>query len=106
MHQYRIPRLLAIAALAATLGACADHEPEQRNTAQYTDDTTLNTNVQTAVLGVPGVHANDLQVSTYDGVVKLRGKVDSQMAAQNAIQAARQVQGVKKVDYDIDVGNQ
>jgi osmotically-inducible protein OsmY len=32
--------------------------------------------------------------------------VDSQMAAQNAIQAARQVQGVKKVDYDIDVGNQ
>jgi hyperosmotically inducible protein len=47
-----------------------------------------------------------LQVSTYDGVVKLRGKVDSQMAAQNAIQAARQVQGVKKVDYDIDVGNQ
>ncbi len=104
MSRQTIPRTLAIVAMAMALGACAHNETaQQRSAAQYTDDATINTNVQAAVIGVPGVHANEVQVSTYEGVVKLRGKVDTQKAAQNAIQAARQVQGVKTVDYDMDV---
>src|SRR5690606_31370809 len=98
----KLSRLLTIMAAALALSACAgDHTP--RDTAQYTDDASINTNVQAAVVGVPGVHANDVQVSTYEGVVKLRGTVENQLAAQNAIQAARQVAGVKKVEYDIKV---
>ncbi|KAA0910966.1 BON domain-containing protein [Pusillimonas sp. ANT_WB101] len=103
MIKSRTAQLLLAMAAAMTLGACAHQQPEQRSATEYTDDTTINTQVQAAVLGVPGVHANDIQIDTYEGVVKLRGKVDSQAAAQNAIQAARQVAGVKSVDYDIDV---
>jgi len=110
MFQSRISRCLAVAALAAGLAACAHDTSMQSSTAAstaaYTDDASINTNVQTAIMGVPGVDADNLQVSTQDGVVKLRGRVDDQMAAQNAVQAARQVQGVKTVDYDIDIGNQ
>ena len=99
----KLSRVLVTMAAVFALAACAsDHTP--RDTAQYTDDTSINTNVQAAVIGVPGVHANNIQVDTYEGVVKLRGTVDNQLAAQNAVQAARQVAGVKKVDYDIKVG--
>jgi len=94
-----------IMAAVLALGACAN-EPMQRDSASYTDDASINTNVQAAVVGVPGVHANNVQVKTYEGVVTLRGTVENQLAAQNAVQAARQVAGVKKVDYDIKVGPQ
>jgi len=104
MSQQRIAQALAITVMTLALGACAHHDTAtQRSAAEYSDDTSINTNVQAAVLGVPGVHANDIQVSTYEGVVKLRGMVDNQKAAQNAIQAARQVEGVKTVDYDMSV---
>ncbi len=105
MTKHRFSRIVLIAAAALALGACAgDRTP--RDTAQYTDDASINTNVQAAVVSVPGVHANNVQVSTYEGVVTLRGNVDDQLAAQNAVQAARQVAGVKKVDYNLKVGQQ
>lgn len=95
-------RSIAAMSVALTLGACAgDQTP--RSAAQYNDDANINTNVQAAVVAVPGVHANTIQVKTYEGVVTLSGTVDDRLAAQNAIQAARQVAGVKKVDYNIDV---
>ncbi|NYT86099.1 BON domain-containing protein [Pollutimonas harenae] len=105
MTHFRLSRTLISIVAALTLSACAA-DYSQRDTAQYTDDAVINTNVQAAVIGVPGVQANTMHVSTYEGVVNLRGTVDTQLAAQNAIQAARQVTGVKKVDYDIKVGRQ
>jgi uncharacterized lipoprotein YajG len=103
MAKHRSSRILMIAAASLALGACAGNST-QRSAAQYTDDASINTDVQAAVIAVPGVHANNIQVSTYEGVVTLRGNVDDQLAAQNAVQAARQVAGVKKVDYNIKVG--
>jgi len=94
MMPSRLSGALMIAAAAIALSACAD-DYSQRNTAQYNDDTTINTNAQTAVIGVPGVHAKTMQVSTYDGVVTLRRTVDNQLAGQTAIQAARPVAGGK-----------
>lgn len=105
MTSSRLSRSMMIMAAVVALGACAG-EPMPRDTASYADDASINTNVQAAVVGVPGVHANNMQVNTYEGVVTLRGTVENQLAAQNAIQAARQVAGVKKVDYDIKVGAQ
>ena len=93
---------IVVMSFALTLGACAaDRTP--RSAAQYDNDASINTNVQAAVIAVPGVHASTIQVRTYEGVVTLTGTVDDRLAAQNAIQAARQVAGVKKVDYNIDV---
>ncbi len=77
--------------------------PHARTNAQYHDDASISSRVQAAVLGVPGVHANTLQISTYDGVVTLRGSASHETSARNAVQAARQVTGVRSVEYDIEV---
>src|SRR5690606_5778459 len=77
--------------------------PQARNPVQYQDDAGITSRVQAAVLGVPGVHANNIQVSTYDGVVTLRGTASSEAAARNAVQTARQVTGVRSVEYDLRV---
>lgn len=104
MMMNTLSRALVAGAAVLALGACAgDHTP--RSTAQYSDDASINTNVQAAVVGVPGVHANNVQVKTYEGVVSLSGTVENQLAAQNAVQAARQVAGVKKVDYDLKLAD-
>jgi hyperosmotically inducible protein len=100
-----MPRFLKAIALAATslaLVACAG-DPTPPATAQYTDDAAITQGVQAAVIGVPGVHADQVEVMTKDGVVTLSGAASSELAALNAVQAARQVVGVKKVNYDIRV---
>ncbi len=102
MANCRFSRAFMVLATVAALGACAG-DPTPRATAQYTDDASINTNVQAAVVSVPGIHANTIQISTYDAVVTLRGTAESNLAARNAVQTARQVAGVKKVNYDIKV---
>lgn len=77
--------------------------PEARSPTQYQEDASITTRVQAAVLGVPGIHANNIQVSTYDGIVTLRGTASTEAAAHNAVQAARQVTGVRSVEYDLRV---
>jgi|GEM_PF-2358401 Predicted periplasmic or secreted lipoprotein len=77
--------------------------PNARHPAQYHDDAMVTSRVQAAVLAVPGIHAENLQISTYDGVVTLKGTASHPDAAKNAVQAARQTTGVKSVDYDIQV---
>jgi len=77
--------------------------PNARSPAQYHDDASISARVQAAVLGVPGVHAQNVQISTYDGVVTLRGTASNEAAARNAVQAARQVTGVRSVEYDLQV---
>lgn len=94
-------RMAIMVAAIALSGCAADTAP--RAPAQYQDDASINTNVHAAVVSVPGIHANNIQVSTYEAVVTLRGTAENTLAARNAVQAARQVPGVKKVDYDIKV---
>lgn len=77
--------------------------PNARSPAQYQDDASISSRVQAAVLGVPGIHANNVQISTYEGVVTLRGTASNETAARNAVQAARQVTGVRTVEYDLQV---
>lgn len=77
--------------------------PDARSPAQYNEDASISSRVQAAVLSVPGIYAQTLQISTYEGVVTLRGTANSDASARNAVQAARQVTGVRSVDYDIQV---
>ncbi len=102
MTNRRFSTAFVLIAMAIALSACAG-DPAPRAAAQYNDDASINTNVEAAVVSVPGIHANNIQVSTYEAVVTLRGAAESSLAARNAVQAARQVPGVKKVDYDIKV---
>ncbi|HLT99498.1 MAG TPA: BON domain-containing protein [Burkholderiaceae bacterium] len=77
--------------------------PDARSPVQYNEDASISNRVQAAVLGVPGIYPQSLQISTYDGVVTLRGAAVSDVAARNAVQATRDVTGVRSVDYDIQV---
>lgn len=77
--------------------------PQARSPAQYNEDASISSRVQAAVLSVPGIYAQGLEISTYEGVVTLRGTAANEMAARNAVQAARQVTGVRSVDYDVQV---
>src|SRR3546814_19847122 len=100
MTKLRLSRVFMVMAAVFTLGACAGN-PTPRSTAQYNDDASINNNVQAAVVSVPGVHANAVQISTYEGVVTLRGPVDDTLAAQHATHAARKVEGVHNGDYHL-----
>ena len=77
--------------------------PLARSPAQYNEDASISSRVQAAVLSVPGMYAQGLEIATYEGVVSLRGVAANEMAARNAVQAARQVTGVRSVDYDVQV---
>jgi hypothetical protein len=72
------------------------------NTAPMTNDASINANVISAIQASSG-GATNLQVTTLNGVITLRGTADTQAVAQNDVQAARQVRGVQRVDYDIEV---
>ncbi|HWL29097.1 MAG TPA: BON domain-containing protein [Burkholderiaceae bacterium] len=100
ISRFRNIVVLAVACLA--LGACAG-DPTPPATAQVTDDTAITKNVETAVIGVPGIHADKVGVTTSNGNVTLSGAADNETAALNAVEAARQISGVKKVDYDIRI---
>ncbi|MEO9122467.1 MAG: BON domain-containing protein [Burkholderiaceae bacterium] len=65
------------------------------------NDASINANVMNAVSSVQGLRASNIQVTTLNGNVSLRGIADNQMVAQSAVQAARQVSGVQRVDYDL-----
>lgn len=65
------------------------------------NDASVNASVMNAVSAVPGLRASNIQVTTLNGNVSLRGTADNLTVAQNAVQAARQVPGVQRVDYDL-----
>lgn len=94
-----------IVSVAMMLSACATDRTASTTNARV-DDATLNDSVTYAVNGVPGIETNDLDVSTRRGVVTLTGRTDTRAQAQDAIEAARHVPGVLKVDYDINVDEQ
>jgi osmotically-inducible protein OsmY len=75
----------------------------QSSMAPTTTDASINANVVAAVAAVPRTQATNIQVTTYNSIVSLRGVADSQLVAQNIVQAARQVPGVQSVNYDIQV---
>lgn len=75
----------------------------ESNAAPINNDASINANVIQAITRASGTGAANLQVTTLNGIVTLRGVADSQLIAQTDVQAARQVPGVLRVDYDIQV---
>lgn len=113
MIQYKYAMSAAVVAATLALTACTGmgmgsgaSNDAPRSPSEYHDDATINARVQAAVVGTAGVHANDIQITTYRGVVNLKGQADTQEAALNAVEAARSVAGVKEVNYDINVRKQ
>lgn len=90
-------------ALALGLGACAS-SPGSRATGQVFDDAATTTRVKTAIMKSQGIKdAAMINVDTYRGVVSLAGFVASSQEAQEAVTAARTVEGVKNVKNNLEV---
>lgn len=105
MRHVRIqPLLLAVllAAAASVAAGCATTQP----VGQQVDDTAITSRVKAKLGGDPAVSAFELDVDTMDGVVTLRGSVDDPEARRTAAQLAREVQGVRGVENQIEVNGE
>lgn len=67
------------------------------------DDGITTTKVKAALLADSSVKGTDINVETLNGVVQLSGFVDSQAQVDRALQLAKDVQGVTKVDNEMTV---
>lgn len=104
-------KLVAAAMTAAglALAGCASHRDnaasgESRTAGQFTSDAALTAKVKTALAKDAGLGtAADVNVNSYRGVVQLNGFVDSADKIQRAADIARNVEGVTRVDNNLEV---
>ncbi len=85
--------LMAVAGCAST--------PKSEGTGEYIDDALITAKVKAEIFNDPQVKATEVNVETFKGVVQLSGFVNSQSAANKAVEIARSVKGVKSVKNDM-----
>lgn len=88
--------------IIASLAGCAGSK-HYESTGEYIDDSVLTTKVKTSILGDSKLKVMQIDVETFKGIVQLSGFVDSQQAAERAVQLARTVKGVKQVNNSLIV---
>jgi osmotically-inducible protein OsmY len=86
---------LALACLVA-LAACENKPPRPKTAA-------LAEQVKSALVAEAGPEAQALEVESNEGVVRIRGRVDSPDTRQRAHEAAKKVPGVKWVQNQISI---
>lgn len=86
-------------ALLLALG-CASTST-QESTGEYIDDSVITTKVKTAIFNHPELKSAEINVETFKGVVQLSGFVGSQSDINQAVLAARSVNGVQSVQNDM-----
>ena len=103
------PRTLLAGALSVALmfaaggvmAQDADHDrtaTENMDSDQPMSDTWITTKVKSSLLADSAVAGLDVEVETVNGVVHLRGDVDSQAQVDRAVEIARDIDGVTNVD--------
>ncbi len=90
-------RLFAAAAIAASLLAPASYA-DQKN------DDRISDQVRMRLATDPDVKGGALDVTVHDGVVVIRGRVDTEKGKNKATKLAKKVKGVKQVDNELKVG--
>lgn len=101
-------RVLATALLAGAMGTTMagmddpkerdDKKITERESAQPVADTWITTKVKADLLATEEVSGLDLNVETVDGVVSLKGEVETQAEADRAVEVAKGIEGVSRVD--------
>ena len=99
----RFPRLIAMMAALALLGACSSTRTQQ-SAGEVIDDSVLTAKVKAGLIDDPITKAGQINVETYRGVVQLGGFVDNAQQKDQATKVARSVTGVKEVRNDLRVG--
>lgn len=90
-------RFLAVALLAA--GIASAQKP-----AAPTADDRISDQVRMRLATDPDVKGGALDVAVHDGVVTIKGRVDSEKGRGRATKLAKKVKGVKDVDNELVVG--
>ncbi len=78
--------------------AACQHAGASRSAGDIVDDTTINTQVKTKLLADEFMQGVAINVDTYQGIVTLRGNVDTQDQVRRATEVAQSVKGVKRVE--------
>lgn len=93
-------KIVTMLALALTVVGCAGN----RTLGERVDDAGITAMVKTRLAADPTAKAYQINVDTNDGVVQLNGFVDSQEGKTAAARIAKGVDGVKRVDNNLTVG--
>jgi osmotically-inducible protein OsmY len=88
--------------IASLLLGCAGTST-QESTGEYLDDSAITAKVKSAFVADKQVSALDIQVTTFKGVVQLSGFAGSQQEIDRAVELARNIQGVKSVEKNIQL---
>jgi hyperosmotically inducible protein len=96
--------LVSIALLGAA--GCADSNRRGPGEAgAVASDSWITTKVKSKLAADKAASVTKIHVKTVDGVVTLTGKANSKDDAERAVQEATNIQGVKSVVNNIDVGS-
>lgn len=105
MNRSRLKRPASILALLTLLGGgplagCASGIPGFGGF-EAVDDDAISANVRSAIGRDPELTVSDLDVDTYQGIVRLSGFVSSADSVAAAASVARTVKGVRSVRNDL-----
>lgn len=100
-------------ALLFSLGSytASAEESESKSTGEFTEDAipsnirdrAISAKVKAALYAEPDLKSSGIQVMTNNGEVQLTGAVSSQPAKAKAVEIARNVEGVKSVQDDMQL---
>ena len=99
----RLPFLLITGMLWAGLLAGCSPKSTSESPGDYMDDPSITARVQAALINNASIHAADIHVETYKGVVQLSGSVASQDEVRSAADTTASVPGVVSVKNDLTV---
>lgn len=85
-----------------TFAGCASTS-RQASTGEYVDDSVITTKIKSLLAEDDFLKSFQISVETYKGAVQLSGRVNTQVAVDNAGQIARSVKGVQSVQNDLIV---
>lgn len=112
MAKHKATALIVTLLATGGLAAC-NTTPEQgpvENAAatagRVVDDTAITAKVKTALIRDDQTKAYQIEVETFQGQVQLSGWVDSEAARERAAQVARNVEGVRDVENDLQLRDQ
>jgi hyperosmotically inducible periplasmic protein len=79
-------------------------EPTERDMTERLSAAWVTTQIQARYFADPDVRGADIEVTTANGVATLRGRVENEQMRERALQIARDVDGVRRVDDQLTVG--
>ena len=97
-------RCITAILMLSFIAACAGSSKKE-SSGEYFDDTAITTKVKAKILQDPKLKVLQINVETFKGIVQLSGFVDSSEAANRAVEVARSVEGVERVENKMTVKN-